>query len=100
MVDNAIKSNRITEEQRSTYVSLAEGNYDATKTALNAITPYKSIASQIEASAEETPEYKTFREYQEKDPQALAQLKAENPTKYSALYKKQFGKAPKPSVQF
>src|SRR5438046_1973147 len=29
LVDGAIKSNRITEEQRTTYTSLAEANYDA-----------------------------------------------------------------------
>ncbi len=94
LVDTAIKANRITEENRSTFVSLAEGNYEATKIALNAIAPYKSITSQIQMTDDEQPEYKTFREYQEKDPQALALMKTDNPTKYSALYKKQFGKNP------
>lgn len=92
LVDGAIKSNRITEEQRSTYVALAEGNYDATKVALSAITPYRSIASQLQTTSDDAPEYKTFREYQEKAPQLLAEMKDKEPAKYQALYKKEFGK--------
>ena len=100
LIDGAIKSNRITEEQRLTYTTLAEANYEATKIALNAITPYKSIASQLSATNEEEPEYKTFREYQEKAPELLAEMKTANPAKFAALYKKEFGKNPKPTVQF
>lgn len=99
LIDNAVKSNRITEEQRSTYTSLAEANYDATKVALNGITPYKSIASQLQSTSEETPEYRTFREYQENAPALLAEMKTKEPAKYQALYKKEFGKAPQ-SNQF
>ena len=95
LIDGAIKSNRITEEQRTTYTTLAEANYDATKIALNAITPYKSITSQLSATSEDEPEYKTFREYQEKAPELLAEMKTANPAKFAALYKKEFGKAPK-----
>ena len=99
LVDNAIKSNRITEEHRATYVALAESNYDATKVALNAITPYKSIASQLSTTSEEEQEYKTFREYQEKAPELLAEMKTANPAKYATLFKKEYGKAPK-QIQF
>lgn len=95
LVDQAVKSNRITDDQRPTYVVLAEANFDATKVALNAITPYKSIASQIQLSAEEVPEYKTFREYQENAPALLAAMKEKEPAKYQALYKKEFGILPK-----
>ena len=96
LVSNAIKENRITEDQRPTYTALAEANYDATKAALSAITPYKSIAAQINAASDDATEYKTFREYQEKAPHLLAALKENDPAKYSALYKKEFGKTPKP----
>ena len=92
LIENAIKSNRITEENRATYTALAEANFEATKAALNSITPYKSIASQIQTTSEETPEYKTFREYQEKAPALLAEMKDKEPAKYQALYKKEFGK--------
>lgn len=95
LIDQAIKSNRITEIQRPTYVALAEANFEATKTALGAIIPYKSIASQIQASSEDQPEYKTFREYQENAPELLADMKEKEPAKYQALYKKEFGKLPK-----
>jgi ATP-dependent protease ClpP protease subunit len=96
LVSNAIKENRITEEQRPTYTALAEANYDATKAALSAITPYKSIVSQINATSDDAPEYKTFRDYQEKAPHLLAAMKENEPAKYNALYKKEFGKLPKP----
>lgn len=95
LIEGAVKSNRITEEQRATYVALAEANYDATKVALNAITPYRSIASQLQTTSEEPPEYKTFREYQEKAPSLLAEMKEKEPVRYQSLYKKEFGKLPK-----
>jgi ATP-dependent protease ClpP protease subunit len=95
LIDGAIKANRITEEQRTTFVALAEANYDATKVALNAITPYRSIASQLQTTSEEIPEYKTFREYQEKAPSLLAEMKVKEPAKYQSLYKREFGKLPK-----
>ncbi len=94
LIDGAVKSNRITEDQRPTYTSLAEANYDATKVALSAITPYRSIASQLQTTSDDAPEYKTFREYQEKAPQVLAEMKEKEQEKYKALYKKQFGKTP------
>ena len=95
LIDNAIKSNRITEEQRTTYVALAESNFDATKVALNSIAPYKSITSQIQTTSEDAAEYKTFREYQEKAPELLSAMKENEPEKYNALYKKEYGKLPR-----
>lgn len=94
LIDGAIKSNRITEEQRTTYTSLAVTNFEATKVALNAITPYKSISSQLQMTEDPAEEYKTFKEYQEKAPQLLAEMKEKEPEKYKALYKKQYGKNP------
>jgi len=94
MIDSAVKSNRITEDQRPTYTSLAEANFEATKVALNAITPYRSIASQLQTTDDLQEEYKTFKEYQQKAPQLLAEIKEKEPEKYKALYKKEFGKNP------
>lgn len=94
LIDAAIKSNRITEDQRGTYTSLAEANYDATKVALNAITPYRSITSQLQTTDDPQEEYKTFREYHEKAPQLLAEMKEKDPEKYKSIYKKEFGKNP------
>ncbi len=94
LIDSAMKSNRITEEQRATYTSLAESNFEATKVALNAITPYKSITSQLQTTEDPATEYKTFKEYQQKAPQLLAEMKEKEPEKYKALYKKEFGKNP------
>lgn len=93
LINNAIKANQITESQRSTYTTLAEANYDATKAAIEAITPYRSITSQLQFSETED-EYKTFVEYQKKAPTLLAQMKSANPAKYSTLFEKQYGKKP------
>ena len=93
LVDQAIKAQRITEDQRVTYVALAESNFEATKAALNAITPYRSITSQLQTTSEEVVEYQSFREYQEKAPELLAEMKDKEPAKYKALFKKQFGKS-------
>lgn len=93
LIDQAVKAQRITEDQRATYITLAESSFDATKSALNAITPYRSISSQLQATSEEVIEYQTFREYQEKAPSLLAEMKEKEPAKYKSLYKKQFGKS-------
>ncbi len=93
LVDQAVKAQRITEDQRATYITLAESSFEATKSALNAITPYRSISSQLQATSEEVIEYQTFREYQEKAPLLLAEMKEKEPAKYKSLYKKQFGKS-------
>ncbi|MBK8847295.1 MAG: hypothetical protein IPO27_12420 [Bacteroidetes bacterium] len=76
---------------------MAEANFDAAKAAINAITPYKSITSQL-ATVEAEDEYKSFREYQEKAPALLAEMKINNPAKFSALYKKEYGTTPKLSA--
>lgn len=97
LLDNAIKMHIITEDQRTVYTTLAEANFEATKLALNAIKPYKSIASQLQAESA-SDEYKTFQEYQEKAPELLAAMKVNDPEKFSALFKKQFGKSPKLNI--
>lgn len=97
MLDNAIRTNRITEDQRTSYNTLAEANYEAVHNVLNKMTPYKSITAQL-ATEDEPVEFKTFQEYSEKAPEMLADMKANNPTKYISLYKKQFGKEPKLTI--
>lgn len=94
LIDNAVQSHRIREEQRTVFSTLAEANYEATKIAINAITPYMSITSQL-TTDDEQADYKTFREYQEKAPAILAEMKVSNPAKFTALYKKEYGTAPK-----
>ncbi|QQR95610.1 MAG: hypothetical protein IPJ93_02395 [Bacteroidota bacterium] len=95
LIEDAIKSNRITEEQRSTFTALAESNFNATKVAINSIAPYKSITSQIQTASDGTVDYKTFREYQENAPEILAEMKFKDTSKYNALFKKEYGKLPK-----
>lgn len=93
LIDTAIQSKQITEEHRASFTALAEANYDATKVAINAIKPYQSISNQLVTDEAET-EYKTFSEYQKNAPELLAEMKVSNPAKFTALYKKEFGKNP------
>ena len=39
-----------------------------------------------------------LKEYQEKAPELLAEMKANDPTKFTALFKKEFGKSPKLTI--
>lgn len=98
LIDNAVQMHRITDDQRGTYTTLAEANYEATKVALNAITPYKSIASQLINDKVDDVELKSFKDYQEKAPELLAEMKQTNPEKFTALFKKEFGKSPKLTI--
>jgi ATP-dependent Clp endopeptidase proteolytic subunit ClpP len=93
LIDTAIQAKQITEEHRTSFTALAEANYDATKVAINAIKPYQSISGQL-VTDEATTEYKTFSEYQKNAPELLAEMKTSNPAKFTALYKKEFGKTP------
>lgn len=89
LVNNSIKEKRITENQRSVYLTLAHSNYEATASALSSIQPYVSISSQLQASNNED-EYKTFSEYQKKAPALLADMKKNNYEKYLNLLNKEF----------
>lgn len=87
LIDGAIASGRIQEAQRATYTSLAEGNFDATKAAIDAITPYRSISSQMAGKIDEEDNRKdwTFEDFTKKDPKALAEIKNNDPERFKKL---------------
>ncbi len=94
LIDKAIAEKRITENMRATYEALAKSDYESTKKVLESM---QSGQIQIQNSTSKNDRYKdwTFADYQKKDPKELARIKDEDPEKYKALYKAQFGVEPK-----
>lgn len=88
LIDSAVEAKKITAAQKATYTSLAEANYDETKKALDAMKGHTPISSQLNKQQEALQADRaawTFKDYQTKDPDALAALQTSDPDKYNAL---------------
>lgn len=75
LVEKAIGDKKITADQKETYVTLANADYDACEKALNALSaPVKpQVTSSASASNEDRSKW-TYADYQEKAPQAFMEL--------------------------
>ena len=96
LVDAAITAKKITADQKQTYVDLATANFDAAKTALEAMVTKPKLSADLtpadgndalEASRKEW----TLEDYLDKDPQAYEKMKVENPKQADALEAGYFG---------
>jgi ATP-dependent protease ClpP protease subunit len=96
LVDEAITAKKITADQKQTYVDLATANYDAAKTALDAMVTKPKLSKNLtpadgndalEASRKDW----TLDDYIDKDPQAYEKMKVENPEQAEALEAAYFG---------
>ncbi|AOR29549.1 peptidase, S14 family [Formosa sp. Hel1_33_131] len=96
LVDAAIAVKKITADQKQTYVDLATANFDAAKTALEAMVTKPKLSADLtpadgndalEASRKEW----TLEDYLDKDPQAYEKMKVENPKQADALEAGYFG---------
>jgi ATP-dependent Clp endopeptidase proteolytic subunit ClpP len=95
LVDNAITAKKITEDQRETYTTLANANYDSTKAALDAIATPQNLNSFINSDDNPIAEDRkgwTFQDWQKNDGEGLENLKANHQDVYQNLYDKAFPK--------
>jgi ATP-dependent Clp endopeptidase proteolytic subunit ClpP len=97
LVASAITAKKITAEMKEQYEKLATADFDSTKAILDKMAGYTPIIGQLDEKKTEDPERAkwNFSDYQKKDPAALAKMKIENKTVFSALFKGEYGVEPK-----
>lgn len=79
LLDTAEKDKRITAEQRTSWQTMAEANYDAAKAAIESLKPIDAISAQITPGSQgaENRNAWTFADYQAKDAAAFEKLPEE-----------------------
>ncbi len=97
LIDDAVKTKKITEAQRPVYEALAKSDFTNAKAALDAIAPVKNLRD-IPGGGTETgiPENRkgwTFQDWQKKDGKGLQNLKETNKEAFDTLYKQAFPQA-------
>jgi phage head maturation protease len=96
LVDGAIQAGKITQQERDAYLSLAQNDYDNTKKVLDSMSGHQSINRRLNNQTQtEANKDWTFRDYEQKDPDKLAQLKRDEPETYKELFRAQYGTEPK-----
>jgi len=96
LVDGAIQAGKIIQQERDAYLSLANSDYDNTKKVLDSMSGHQSINRRLNNQTQtEANKDWTFRDYEQKDPDKLAQLKRDEPETYKELFRAQYGTDPK-----
>jgi uncharacterized surface protein with fasciclin (FAS1) repeats len=94
LVDTAVAAGKITADKKESFVRMAMGNYDDTKTILDAIAPVQKPGNIIQQSAGNggaSEEIKTFGDVLKLGSDGLEKFKAENPDEYKTLYALEYG---------
>lgn len=89
LVDAAVKDRKILEANRATYTKLAEGDFDSTKAALDAMPVMTKLTDETEKGKTNKFAGKTWKDLDKTG--QLAELKLADISKFKELYKEQFG---------
>jgi hypothetical protein len=96
LVDAALSGNKITAVQKDHYMKLAKLDYEATKSILDGIQPYKSVMSQLTGDVTTLSKADKIKKYDELHrSNQLANLKTTDPAAYSELFEAKYDKKPK-----
>jgi len=92
MVEDAVKSGKLTAEQKDVFVAIGEKNgVEALTTVLSKMEVRNPLSASLTPASGGVVKYDNWDEYQEKDPRGLEDLKESNPTVFAELYCKKFG---------
>jgi ATP-dependent protease ClpP protease subunit len=93
-LDKAIADKRIKADCRTEWEAMLEANFDIASKALESIRPVEKLSSQIVtgSTGEKTYKGKTFAQLQDENPDALAELEANDPEAFAELFNQQFKK--------
>lgn len=91
--DAILKDKKITADQKNVWLGLAKQNFEATKSALEAMPEIGKLSEQISGKGK-VDAHKDWKleDYLEKDPEAYEKLKIDNPEVAAALEKEYFGR--------
>jgi hypothetical protein len=99
LVETALAAGKISAPEKDSFIALAEGNYDAVKSILDAKKAYQPLSTQLSAgsttAADGGKASWTFEDYQKKAPVELSDMRSNNWEQYAQLFKAQFGTDPK-----
>lgn len=96
LIESALDANKITKKQEEHYLKFAKTDFDGCKAVLDEITPHVPASARMGKENNGPDPYKDFdfAKFQTEKPEELARIKAEDPDRYKALFKAQFGTEP------
>jgi hypothetical protein len=92
---DAVKTGRIQESQKAHFEAILKSDFVNGKAVIDSLPAMKRALDDIERPDEDPHKGFSFSDYQKKAPKALADMKANHPERFKALYKKEFGTEPK-----
>jgi hypothetical protein len=92
LVDAAIAAGKVLDTQRASWEALATSDYDNAKVALDGMTGYKSVSSQLNGGGDASDETETLKAEWDKLHKTgkLAAVKEKNPERYEQLRKAKY----------
>lgn len=94
VLNEAVRNGKIQASQKAHFEAVLKNDFNTGKAIIDSLPASRRAVNDI---ADEDDSYKnfTFSDYQKKAPKALADMKVNNPERFKALYKKEFGTEPK-----
>jgi hypothetical protein len=92
LIDGAVKDRKILEKDRATFVKLAEGNFNDTKSAIDAMPVMTKLTDHTNLPTDKYKD-KSWDEL-DKISGALSDIKLKDPARYKELFKEKFGNEP------
>lgn len=92
LIDIAIKEGKIDLKAKESWLKMAKLDFAGSKTVLDSIKPHVSVSSQMRTAANKDDKRAdwTFKDFQQKDPKALAKMKSEEPERFEELKATQY----------
>jgi hypothetical protein len=92
LVDAAVSANKITKDERESYIKLAEGDFDSVKKILDSKKGYVPVTSRMATGGKDAT--LKFSDLRKNNPKYLSELKRNNWEEYARLYQEEYGNAP------
>jgi ATP-dependent Clp endopeptidase proteolytic subunit ClpP len=91
MLTSAIGTGRIKPDHKATYQAILEKDFDNGKTIIESLPAMRRMVNEIGEPSNDQRKDWTFNDYQRKAPKELVAMKANDPERFKALYKNEYG---------
>ncbi len=92
LILKAVEDRKITAGQKEHFEKLFDADYESTKALLDSMPSVKRLAD-VDQKDEKRKDW-SWKDYSQKDPAALQEMKDNDPENYKRLFKEEFGKEP------